>query len=148
MAYNPTGWELLKANEGSNNTTSDNNFDTVAIRDLTAKDCLQIYWMLTVTTATLIDPRLWNDTDSAQCGGLSENNVGAGTSVTGCSILRIDGTNTTTIGFLPNGSNAIGTQFAVSTAWTADWTLAIRGQNSSSGVTKWAWNVYKVRGTV
>ena len=148
MAYNPTGWELLKANTGSNNTTSDNNFDTIAIRDLTAKDCLQIYWMLTVTTATLVNPRLWNDTDSAQCGGITENNVGAGTSNTGCSILRIDGTNTTTIGYLPNGSSAIGTKFAVSTAWTGDWTLALRGQNGSSGVTKWAWNVYKIKGTV
>lgn len=148
MAYNPTGWELLKANEGSNNTTSDNNFDTVGIRDLTAKDCLFIYWMLTVTTANLIDPRLWNDTDSAQCGGLTENNLTAGTSASGLSMLRIDGTNTTTIGSIPNGSNAIGPAHSVSTAWTADWTLAMRGQNGSSGVTKWAWSVYKVRGTV
>jgi|TARA_R110000824_G_scaffold173707_4_gene351863 hypothetical protein len=148
MAYNPTGWELLKANSGSNNTTSDNNFDTVAIRDFTAKDCLQIYWMLTVTTANLIDPRLWNDTDSTQCGGITENNLTAGTSSIGCSMLRIDGTNLTTIGFIPNGTNAVGSSFSVSTAWTADWTLAMRGQNSSSGVTKWAWSVYKVRGTV
>ena len=147
MAYNPTGWELLKANSGSNNTTSDNNCDTVAIRDLTAKDCLQIYWMLTVTTATLIDPRWWNETDSVQCGGITENNVGVG-SVSGISTLRIDGTNATTIGFMPNGTNAYGPAFSVSTAWTADWTLALRAQNGTSGVTKWAWNVYKVRGTV
>jgi len=69
-------------------------------------------------------------------------------SISGVSGMRIDGTNTTTIGFDPNGTNSYGLSFPVSTAWTADWPLALRAQNSAGGVTKWAWNVYKVRGTV
>ena len=139
--------ELLHCSTGSNTTTSANNFATYAFSAgaLNAKDSIIVKWALTVTGATLIDPILWSETDSAQIGNISENNIGAGSNG-GLASMSIITAEPTKVLAAPNGSNALASLHTVSTAWTAEWTLALRGQNGSGGTTKWQWAVYALRG--
>ena len=139
--------ELLHCDTGSTSTESAHNFDTYAFVSgaLDAKDSLIIKWALTVTGATLVDPILWSETDSAQIGNLSENNIPV-SSNGGLASMSIVSAELTKVIAAPDGSNALGSLHTVSTNWTAAWTLAMRGENGSGGTTKWQWAVYALRG--
>jgi len=143
---------LLKANSGTDTTSSAALLDTIAISGLTAKDTLKVI----INSDTIIQQTasisLYNSTDSVQI--TDTNTIAAGkTFITEVNIRQMQNANTAVlaIGAVQEDDtfHNVGTNspVAFTTAWTGSWTLALRHNGVTSGGTfRWSWSVYKISG--
>lgn len=151
---------LLKANSGTNTTTSANNLDTVDIGGLTKYDTLKIFVNVSAVTQNGGSLTLYNSTDAKNLLSLVNGTVlNTDTVISNAeigqdqqsdinitSICMTNLINTATGSDLYSGYvNAKG--IAVTTPWTGSWTLALRhGGVTSGGTIRWMWKVYKLLG--
>lgn len=156
---------LLTTSAGSGTSTNvlANNLATCSISGLTALDQLEIRITLDAATAGTGTAQLYSSTDSLTIMDL----MAGGSSLTvnsdyhGTANLmpnqRDNKTYLTNIvevgGAAPTGGGQTGSStsrygsYALSTAWTGSWTLALRsGGVSATGSLKWSWVVYKRAG--
>lgn len=150
------------ASSGSSTTTTANNLATVAISGLGIADQLEVVITLDAVTQAGGTVQLYSSTDSAI---IMELMAGGSSLTVDCdyhgtaNIMQNPRTNLTYLTNVMEFSGATGTgsgqaaggirsgTHTVSTAWTGNWTLALKsGGVTSGGTLKWSWAIYKKAG--
>ena len=144
--------ELLKANSGTDTTTSANTVDTQAITGLTVKDTLIAIVQLTSITQATSSPQIYHATDALTLADMTASTVAAGTNFSaivtiGC--RQVGGTETVGVSFESNagtGASRMKSQ-TITTDWTGSWSVGLRHTGVTSGGTlQWRWSLYVLRG--
>lgn len=158
--YTPsTGMSLYGQAEGTDTNVAAANVATFAITGLTVKDTLRVVFRFSSPTAQTAGPILaYNSTDSVVlanlCATVAGDTFTAGSMEFGVdqgsdkSVISVGPTFTpvTIDGTNENGFSNWGTR-TVTTAWTGNWTLAIRhGGVTATGTFRYRVAVYRVAG--
>lgn len=143
---------LLKSNAGTDTSAAAANVDTIAITGLTAKDLLRV----DVTCASSSQATGRIDLVSATDGNgvvakiTGTLTVGSGEVYAAQSVLQQDQASSTNYVGHVTGTGSVGgvisqiVAFGATTAWTGNWTLALRHNGVTAGGTfRYRWSVYK-----
>lgn len=151
-------WSLLKANSGTDTTSSATTVDSVALSGLSAKDTLLIYYNADSNGNTTAGGFIYHVTDSsglistsALTSDQAENatftlrqmqnsNVRYVSTGIGIGAVSLGSGGSTTASVTAHGQSN-------STAWTGSWTIGLRhGGVTAGGTYRWSWSVYRIAG--
>lgn len=146
--------KLLKSNNGTDASAGAATVDSFTISGLTANDSLEVLYTLESSSQATAGVFLTNATDSVNLISLvGGNTLGANTAVQGRAMLRQRQNVSTTFAATADGQILGGARsdtsasVSVTTAWTANWALALRhGGVTAGGTMKFGWSVYKKAG--
>jgi hypothetical protein len=145
---------LLKAGSGSDANAGATVVDSIAISGLTALDTLRVITNLETTTQNTAVIGLYHVTDAIALVNVSAAPLATAAPVNSSeTLLRQRNNNTASIVSLSQGMSAAPARIdyytaqAVTTLWTAPWTLGLRHTGVVAGGTfRWQWAVYLLKG--